>query len=49
MPLAYGQGAAVGTGWALEVGGMSITGTDTDAIDEVAPPPSAGTLLDVVD
>jgi hypothetical protein len=49
VPLAYGQGAAVGAGWALDVGGVSITGTDTDPIDEVAPPPPTGTLLDVVD
>jgi hypothetical protein len=57
VPLAYGQGAAVGTGCALEVGGVSITETDADPTSEVetAPPPGAepppppGTFLDVVD
>jgi hypothetical protein len=49
VPLAYGQGAAVGTVCALEVGGVSITATDTDSIDEVTPPAPPGTLLDVVE
>lgn len=57
MPLAYGQGGAVGTGCALEVGGVSITETDTDPTNEVEtppppgvePPPPPGTFCDVVD
>lgn len=55
VPLAYGQGAAVGTGRALEVGGVSITGTDADPTGEVETPPPPGvepppgTFLDVVD
>lgn len=57
VPLAYGQGAAVGTGFALEVGGVSITESDADPTSEVEtppppgiePPPPPGTFLDVVD
>ena len=56
MPLAYGQGAAVGTGRVLEVGGVSITETETDPTSEVetppppgVEPPPPGTFLDVVD
>jgi hypothetical protein len=56
VPLAYGQGAAVDTGRVLEVGGVSITETDTDPTSEVeippppgVEPPPPGTFLDVVD
>jgi len=42
VPLAYGQGAAVGTGRALEVGGVTITETDTDPTNEVETPPLPG-------